>query len=205
LEEQDEDGSGETTIILQPIGAVGQDDIAYLDDELGSIFGAVEVRPATEVPAKAFVPQRGRVEGAAVLAAMPAPESGEGDVVLGVIDEDLFVADLNFIFCLAYGRRAIISLTRLRQEFYGLFPDPDLFLERAKKEAVHELGHVFGLPHCPDRRCVMHFSNSIAETDFKGWRFCGRCREVLKGSGVQVSIRTSSIREDEKKVLYDRR
>jgi archaemetzincin len=193
------------TIALQPIGSVDRNAVAFLEEQLGSIFGAVEVRPATEVPAKAFVPQRGRVEGAAVLAAMPAPESGEGDVVLGVIDEDLFVVDLNFIFGLAYGRRAIISLTRLRQEFYGLFPDPDLFRVRAKKEAVHELGHLFGLPHCPDRRCVMHFSNSIAETDFKGWRFCGRCREVLKGSGVQVSIRTSSIREDEKKVLYDRR
>lgn len=180
--------AGETTIILQPIGAVDLSAITSLEEKLGSIFGAVEERPATEVPAKAFVPERGQLEGAAILKSLPTPELGAGDALLGVIDEDLFVADLNFIFGLAYGRRAIISLTRLRQEFSGLSPDPALFRERAKKEAVHELGHVFGLPHCPDRKCVMHFSNSIIDTDFKGWRYCERCRELLKDSGVQVSI-----------------
>ena len=176
------------TVALQPIGSVDRNAVAFLEEQLGSIFGAVKVRPATEIPAKAFVSQRGQLEGAAVLAAMPTPEDGVDDAVLGLIDEDLFVVDLNFIFGLAYGRRAIISLTRLRQEFYGLSPDPDLFRERAKKEAVHELGHVFGLPHCPDKRCVMHFSNSIAETDLKGWRFCERCRGMLEQSGVEVSI-----------------
>ncbi len=176
------------TVALQPIGSVDRNAVAFLEEQLGSVFGAVEVRPAIAVPAKVFVPQRGQVEGASILAVMPAPESGVDDAVLGLIDEDLFVADLNFIFGLAHGRRAIISLTRLRQEFYGLSPDPDLFLERAKKEAVHELGHVFGLPHCPDRRCVMHFSNSIAETDLKGWRFCERCQRILEDFGMVVKI-----------------
>jgi len=176
------------TIALQPIGSVDRNAVAFLEEQLGSVFGAVEVRPATEVPAKAFDPERGQREGSSLLRALPLPEIGEADALLGVIDEDIFVADLNFIFGLAYGRRAIISLTRLRQEFRGLSPDPALFRERAKKEAVHELGHVFGLLHCPDQWCVMHFSNSIDETDLKGWRFCGRCRELLKDSGVQVSI-----------------
>lgn len=176
------------TVALQPIGPVDRDVVSFLEEQLGSIFGAVEVRPAIAVPAKALVPQRCQLEGASVLAAIPATENGVYDAVLGLIDEDLFVADLNFIFGLAYGRRAIISLTRLRQEFYGLSSDPELFRERAKKEAVHELGHVFGLPHCPDERCVMHFSNSIAETDLKGWRFCERCRRILEDFGMVVKI-----------------
>jgi archaemetzincin len=176
------------TIALQPIGAVDPEMIAFLKTEIGSIFGAVEVRPAARVPPEARVPERDQREGSSLLRALPAAETGASDALLGVIDEDLFVADLNFIFGLAYGRRAIISLTRLRREYYGLSPDPKLLRERAKKEAIHELGHVFGLPHCPDPRCVMHFSNSIAETDLKGWRFCGRCREMLEGSGVVVSI-----------------
>ncbi len=180
--------AGETTIILQPIGAVDLSAITSLEEKLGSIFGAVEERPTTEVPANALVPERGQLEGAAVLQSLPAPEPEEGGAVLGVIDEDLFVADLNFIFGLAYGNRAIISLARLRQDFYGLSPNPDLFRERVLKEAVHELGHVFGLPHCIDRSCVMCFSNSILDTDFKGWRYCERCREKLEDSGVVVSI-----------------
>ncbi|HPJ30657.1 MAG TPA: archaemetzincin family Zn-dependent metalloprotease [Methanothrix sp.] len=172
-----------TTIILQPVGAVDQNAVAFLDCELGSVFGAVQVRPAIDVPAKARVPERGQLEGGSVLAALPGPEAGEGDAVLGVIDEDIFVAETNFIFGLACGSRAIISLARLRQEFYGLSPDPELFRERAKKEAIHELGHVFGLSHCTDKRCVMAFSNSIGETDFKSSRFCERCRAACWAPG----------------------
>jgi len=184
----EKDKAGEITIILQPIGAVDRGAIAFLDDEIGSIFGDVELRQATKIPAKAHVPERDQLDGAAILQSLPAPDLGAGNAVLGVIDEDLFVADLNFIFGLAYGNRAIISLTRLRQEFYGLSSDPDLFRKRTLKEAVHELGHVFGLPHCTDRSCVMCFSNSIADTDFKGCRYCERCRGMLEDSGVEVSI-----------------
>lgn len=184
----DRDKAGETTIILQPFEAVDLSAITFLKEKLGSIFGAVEERPATQVPANALVPERDQLEGAAVLRSLPAPDPGAGDALLGVIDEDLFVADLNFIFGLAYGNRAIISLARLRQEFYALSSDSDLFRERVLKEGVHELGHIFGLPHCTDRSCVMHFSNSIADTDFKRWRYCERCRGMLEESGVEVSI-----------------
>ncbi len=162
--------------------------IVFLEGEIGSIFGAVEVRPAARVPPEALDPERGQMEVSSLLRALPAVGPEEGDALLGVIDEDLFVADTNLIFGLAYGRRAIISLARLRQEFRGLSPNPALFRERAKKEAVHELGHVFGLPHCPDNRCVMHFSNSIDETDLKGWKFCGRCREMLEDSRAEVTL-----------------
>ena len=38
---------------------------------------------------------------------------------------------------------------------------------------------VFGLPHCHRRDCVMFFSNTLADTDAKGWRFCDMCRRSL--------------------------
>jgi len=94
---------------------------------------------------------------------------------------DLYVSSLNFVFGLAdqENRRAIIALPRLRQSYYGLPDDTDLFKQRALKEAVHELGHVFGMRHCDDRRCVMAFSNSLADTDCKSHDFCSRCRRQL--------------------------
>jgi len=50
------------------------------------------------------------------------------------------------------------------------------------KEAVHELGHTYGLKHCPNPACVMHFSNSLHDTDLKGWKFCPNCQRKRLGA-----------------------
>jgi len=105
-----------------------------------------------------------------------------GAKTLGVADVDLFVPGLNFVFGLADEARmgALISLIRLRQETYGLPRNDVLFRRRALTEAVHELGHTHGLGHCSSGRCVMHFSNTLSETDAKGWDFCAACRRKME-------------------------
>jgi len=37
------------------------------------------------------------------------------------------------------GPAAVVSLHRLRQEFYGLAPDKELLCQRLLKESIHEL------------------------------------------------------------------
>ena len=99
------------------------------------------------------------------------------DRVLGVVDADIFVPELNFVFGEATcpGKAALISLWRLRPEFYGNAPEVRLFHSRAVKEALHELGHTFGLKHCWRSSCVMHFSNGVFDTDVKQGLFCEKC------------------------------
>ena len=94
---------------------------------------------------------------------------------------DLYAPGLNFVFGIAdtEGRRALISLARLRPEFYGSPPDDTLFRQRAVKEAVHELGHTCGLGRCHDPRCIMFFSNTLHDTDVKGPGFCAACRQMV--------------------------
>ena len=101
--------------------------------------------------------------------------------ILAVCDFDAYSNGLNFVFGEAQigGRIAAIYLPRLRQEFYGHISDLGLFQQRITKETVHELGHLFRLSHCKRRNCVMHFSNSLKDTDFKGYNFCDRCTAIL--------------------------
>jgi archaemetzincin len=131
------------------------------------------------VPDYAYVPRRNQYSAGAILGELPRWQEGR---VLGVVDLDLFVPELNFIFGLAdpTEMHAIIALPRLRESFYAGRENPTLFLERAAKEAIHELGHTYGLKHCRNRNCVMAFSDSLLDTDRKGQRFCTRCMSKLQ-------------------------
>ena len=96
----------------------------------------------------------------------------------------MFAPRLNFVFgeAILLGSVAVISLTRLRPEFYGQAPDPDVFERRVLIEAVHELSHTLGLGHCPRVHCVMRFSNCVEHTDHKGFAFCERCAPAIHGA-----------------------
>jgi len=103
------------------------------------------------------------------------------DRILAVTSVDLFIPVLTFVF--GEGRlggcSAVISTFRLREEFYGRPADRTLSLSRLEKEAVHEVGHMLGLPHCLDRNCVMHASTSLIHTDVKSNRLCPECHASL--------------------------
>ncbi len=110
-------------------------------------------------------------------------ESGRKDyILLGVTDVDIYAPGMNYIFGLAHcsGRTAVISLFRLRPEFYGESSNRNLFLERAVKEAIHEIGHALGLKHCKNEFCVMYFSLHIGMTDRKSKFFCEGCLRKIK-------------------------
>ncbi len=166
-----------------PIGAV---DRTVLDSIAAAVREAcqcgTEPGEAISVPRNTYNARRRQYNSTRILKALEALKPEQYQFLLGVIDQDLYVPELNFVFGEAdmIAHIAVIGLPRLRQEFYGFDPDPGLFLQRAAKEAIHEVGHLKGLGHCHDPRCVMHFSNSLEETDMKQAKFCSHCRNKLK-------------------------
>ncbi|UCE23063.1 MAG: archaemetzincin family Zn-dependent metalloprotease [Candidatus Aminicenantes bacterium] len=177
----------ENKIYLIPIGSTEQSVLEVLDRELEKAFSSgVERHEKMGLPQDAFDPRRNQYFCPHIMNTLRSfiELENEGDKVLGIADVDLYVSGLNFVFGQAElgGHFAVISLTRLRQSYYGLPEDTKIFQERTIKEAVHELGHVHGLEHCPESTCVMHFSNSLDDTDRKSTSFCSRCQGILKSS-----------------------
>ena len=105
--------------------------------------------------------------------------------VLGVTACDLFVPVLTFVFGEAQldGNCAVVSTARLHEEFYGMPARAELLRERLVKEASHELGHTFGLRHCPDWRCVMASSHAVERLDVKAAEFCQSCKRPVLQNG----------------------
>ena len=165
-------------VLLVPVGNVDRAVVDYLAAVLPDDVGTrCEVSTLAVDPAGGYHPTRRQYNSTQILAKLLELPAPAGAKTLGVCDVDLFIPILTFVFGEAQlaNRAALISVHRLRQEFYGLPVEERLFYERCEKEAVHELGHTYGLVHCADFRCVMHYSNAIEQVDLKEAAFCRDC------------------------------
>lgn len=165
-------------ILLVKVGEIENYVIDTLKENLAKIFNRpVEVGKPMEEPVYAYNRKRNQYSSRTILMKLlEEKEFMNYEKVLGIVDHDLYIPELNFVFGEASKRVALISLTRLRPEFYGLLEDRNLFLRRVLTEAVHELGHTFNLKHCCNPSCVMFFSNTLSDTDNKGIEFCPKCK-----------------------------
>jgi archaemetzincin len=164
-------------------GDVDEALVSAVEEQAGGVFtlevGKREARPMID---GAFDEHRLQYSSEEFLRVLHTMRTEEGARTLGITAVDLFIPMLSFVFGQSQlnGRAAIISNARLRQEFYELPGDALLTTERTVKEAIHELGHSFGLTHCLDRRCPMSLSTTVTAIDMKGTRLCGSCRIALR-------------------------
>lgn len=130
---------------------------------------------AVGLPEEAYNASRKQYHSTVLLDALATHKRPDWERLIGITDVDLYTPDLNFVFGEADARRgvAVFSLARLHTA------DRDRFVHRLATEAVHEIGHTYGLGHCNDRQCVMWFSNTLDETDRKGTRFCPAHAQAL--------------------------
>ncbi len=159
--------------------------LKYLSNHLPSVFEHFSFIPVDEeIPVQTISPRRS-CQFLAHDLLMPLRDvllRERLDIAVGLTDLDLFVSGLNFVFGLAHPglRTAVVSLARLDESFYGRPPNVALLERRVLTEVVHEVGHILGLGHCRNPRCVMFFSNSLRDTDLKGPLFCDVCHAHLE-------------------------
>jgi archaemetzincin len=178
---------------ILPIGQVDSYIVERIQENLNMTFPRTSCKLIDEIlpiPKEAFENSRQQYRSDFILSKIRSVAAKEDslDHVLGIVDVDIYVQELNFVFGEAEcpGKAALISLWRLRPEFYGAASNVELFVKRSAKEAVHELGHALGLTHCSNPFCVMYFSNSIFETDRKQSLFCNKCHLKVEAFARKV-------------------
>ena len=165
---------GSLSLTLLPCGALDQAELNDLARALSSKGMAVRIAKQRPLPQDAFDSRRQQYRADDFL---KIGRNEPGERVLVATGCDLYAEPLNFVFGLAEspGRCAVISLYRL-----GIGVNETRFRLRAVKEAVHEIGHTFGLAHCVKPSCVMFFSNSLVDTDRKETSWCEACEKRLQ-------------------------
>jgi len=180
-------------IYLAPIGTVDDDILAALETSLWHAFGfdVRRMKPLGD-PSYAFDGQRNQYSSTMILRELVRQCPSDGVRLLAVTEVDLFIPMLSFIYGQAQlnGRVSMVSLARLRQEFYTLPANRVLAIARLLKEALHELGHTFGLTHCIEKGCPMSLATNIHQLDLKGSDFCNSCSILVRESMDMIRKQT---------------
>ncbi len=167
---------------LLPVGNIG---MALLERVSRSLPECLPVRcdilASSLDPGAAYHAERQQFHSSEILQRMQ-PLAARSWRLLAIADVDLYIPILTYVFGEAQiaGPCAVVSVFRLRQEFYGLDRDEDLLRERLLKECVHELGHTLELRHCQDYRCAMASSHAVEWIDLRKSTLCHSCRSQLK-------------------------
>lgn len=160
--------SPDTVVALLPYKGIDADKVIETKKAIETYYGIqVQILDAKVLPQEAFInvkSPRYRADSLIHIQNRMIPDGT--DYILGLTERDISVtkrgtngkikspewkyADFG-IMGLAYcpGKSAIVSNYRLKHK------DKAVQFGRFKKVVIHELGHNFGLPHCPDKSCVM--------------------------------------------------
>jgi archaemetzincin len=166
-----------------------------LIDEACCAITQVLAQPATVMdtgldPEFAFDAKRNQYNSTVLLRRIIDRRPPDRCRILGLTVGDLFIPMLSFVFGQAQvgGPGAVVSIARLRQDFYRLPPDPRILRERLRKEVLHELGHTMSLVHCPDPACVMSLATGIRHVDEKLPEYCESCRAGIGAAQLEKSL-----------------
>lgn len=151
----------------------------WLADELEArLSTAVEIAEPLEFEPGWRAAEDGQLSSSAIVDSLmthfPIDQGGPVVWVLAVATSDLRAGGRDYVFGEAAfgGAWAVVSTARL-----GAAGEPR-FRSRLLREALHELGHLAGLPHCKAKNCLMTPAVTVEDIDAVGMEHCPRCEPV---------------------------
>jgi archaemetzincin len=180
-------GKEQRRVYIQPLGAgMPAAELAFVEQALLAFYDVeVVVSERTALPHAAFYAPRSRYRAERLLAALERMVPKDGYRILGLTDVDISttkgkIADWGVMGLGSLdGRMCVLSSFRCRRGARNA--------EHAKvrlgKTAVHELGHTFGLEHCPNRGCIMEDGHGTVLTSDREYDLCAASRMQLIQSG----------------------
>ncbi len=174
------------TMAIQPLGKVRDTDVAIVKAGLERLFAVtVVVLPEKPLPKAAWYKPHDRYKADALLDSLAQGKPANCDRVLGLTARDISVTNDDGndwgIFGLGQlgGSACVVSTFRLRAGR----ANEKRFSDRLVKVVNHELGHTFGLDHCPEKGCLMQAADGkIATVDAESGKPCGGCAVRLPHS-----------------------
>ena len=180
-----------TYFYITAIGEVEASAMTVASSAIESAFGfQPRLLAPLAIPPGAFDASRKQFSSVAMLKELVAKAPADSVRVLGITGKDLFIPMLTFLFGQAQlgGRVALVSLARLRQEFYGMPHNEAMLAARTAVETLHEVGHTFNLLHCTDASCAMALSTGVRALDAKRAAFCPSCGMLLQDTLAQFEM-----------------
>lgn len=169
-------------IIISPIGAMDPVIPAKISQAIQQVFGLeTETMSLLDNTEFAYNPVRGQYFSTLIIEKLTELAPARAYKILALCEIDLFIPILTYVYGEAQlsGKSCIVSLFRLKNRDSTISTREKAFVKRAIKETIHELGHTFGLRHCTDQACLMHYCRSIDDVDRKSDQFCRYCQIML--------------------------
>jgi archaemetzincin len=174
-----------TTVVIQPLGKATAL-VSPVVEALSTFYDvSVTVAPGAALPRRAYYRPRGRYRAEILLEFLAEVAPQGSDRILGLTSSDISTSkppheDWGILGLASVGGQAcVLSSFRCQKKARNAAHA----VERLAKTAVHELGHTFGLDHCPNRGCIMEDGGGSVLTTDRETDLCADCRAKLGARG----------------------
>lgn len=184
-------GAEKRIIYVLPLGkALPDADVQKVAAALRAFYEIeVKLLPRTELPKSAYYAKRARYRAEKLLAFLQPRMPSDGFRILGLTGSDISttkgkVEDWGILGLASIdGVACVVSSFRCKRGAKG----PEHARIRLGKVAVHEIGHTFGLDHCPNRGCLMEDGGGSVLTTDREYDLCTESRKRLVDRGIVLA------------------